>query len=236
MMLHASLADVLLDPTCPAWEFIPAQQGKYWQKTAFMYSSHTGLQVEEPHCTYLTPGNALALYPDWPAPRFKSHLPRTYDLVWGYPARSHPRLVLRPGQAFVRRFWLGSLDETESLTATVCGERGGGSRQPFRVPADGGDWFFAVNGRRYPLSGQGGWRFAADEAEAGPVDHPGSPIFQAAWAQDFEIPLGDLKENAWNELAVGCPTTGVNAEEFLRFGGWSDWTLPVEPCWCPEVE
>ncbi len=228
MMLHASLADVLLDPTNPNWEFIDAQKGKYWEKTLMMYSSSTGLFHEEPCVSFLTPQNALALYPGWVGPRFKSHLEKTYDLVWGQPAWSHPVLILKQGQAFRRRFWLGSLAETAAITATFNGERGSESNLPqHHVPADGGDWFVEVNGTRLPIRDTGGWDF---HRQAPPSQER---LLDVQWTHRCEIPLPLLREHDWNSVAIGSTGSG---DQFLRFGGTSDWILPEETCWCPRVD
>ncbi len=228
MMLHASLADVLLEPTNPAWEFVQEQQETFWEKTMFMYSSQTGRFHEEAGITYMTPQNALALYPGWTDPRFKSHRPDTYELAWGYPGAGHPQLILKQGQAFQRRFWLGSLKETKTITARLFGEAGGKKRYaPHNVPEDGGDWFIAVNGKRYTIREQGGWQFAKQDGSL--TDW----LQDIAWGHDFELPLGDLKECDWNEVAVGCPGAGA---EFLRFAGYNDWILPEEPCFISQVE
>lgn len=227
MMLRGGLAEVLLDPTNPQWGFTDEQKGKYWEKTFLMYSSSTGRHHEEPFITHLTPQNALALYPGWVNPRFKSHQPDTYDLVWGRPAWSHPALILKQGQAFRRRFWLGSLAETRRILVTLCGERGSGDAAyaPHHVPTDGGDWFIAVNGRRFSLRDLGGWQFADGK-------QPQDWILDLRWTRTFDVPLDALVESEWNEIAVGCPGSG---EQFLRFGGSADWILPEEHCLCPRV-
>ena len=228
MMLHATLADVLLDPTNPQWGFIPAQQGKYWEKTLGMYSSHTGLYHEEPWITFLTPGNALALYPGWAHPRFKSHQARSYDLLWGRPQLGDPFLILKQGQALRRRFWLGSLDETECITAYFYGERTGGAGYlHHHVPSDGGQWFMAVNDHRFPVRELGGWQFSP----MGEADQ--SWLCDCAWSHRFELPLSCLREHDWNTIAIGSTGSGA---EFLRFGGYADWILPEEHCLCQQVQ
>jgi hypothetical protein len=236
MMLRASLADVLLDPTNPRWQFIPDQQGKYWQKTLCMYTPTTGLWEGEPGSAQLTPANALALYPAWTQPRFKSHLPQTYRLLSGWPAIEHPRLVLRPGQAYRRRFWLGSLDQTRRLTAVFTGPRGGGGPfAPHNVPAGGGAWFVAVNEKRYPVREAGGFAFARGDAPE-TVPCPATGVTDVAWAYEFEVPLADLRPRAWNQIAIGCPAAHATDGQFLRFAGHSDYIAPLEPCWIPRLE
>ncbi len=227
MMLRGSLADVLLDPTREEWEFIDKQKGKYWEKTIMQYTPSTGLFNEEPWTTFLTPQNALAVYPSWIEPRFKSHREKSYDLVWGQPSHSSPVLVLKQGQAFRRRFWIGSLAETKSMRATFCGEGGctSGIAQ-YNVPQDGGDWFIDVNGSRFSVGELGGWDF---HHSPGPNRER---LKDVLWTHGFEVPIQLLREHSWNHVAIGATGSG---SEFLRFGGTSDWILPEETCWCPQT-
>lgn len=236
MMVRATLAELLLEPTNPAWEFTPTQQGKYWQKTLCMYTPTTGLWEGEPGSAQLTPQNALALYPAWTTPRFKSHRNDSYRLLNGSAGLAHPRLVLQPGQAYRRRFWLGSLEDTRQITAVFTGPTGAAGNWPaHNVPADGGEWLLAVNGKRHPVRQAGGFAFAGDDAPA-KVPDPATEVIDVAWAHTFEIPTGDLKPNAFNEIAIACPAAGATEGQFLRFGGHHDYLAPAEACWIPDIE
>ena len=230
MMSRASLAEILLNPLDPARHFTDEQRGKFWEKTAMMYHPNEGLWHEEPRRALLSPQNALALYPGWAEPRFKSADPHTYALADGRPQHAHPALILRQGQAFQRRFWLGSLRDTWGLTATFAGvAKDAAAAMPgvvtHHVPAEGGDWFIAVNGVRHPVREQGGWQFLRQDG--GPE---GWPLLPSCWAHTVDVPLGELRENAWNTVGIGCPGSG---DQFLYFGGFADFIEPVEPCFCP---
>jgi len=143
------------------------------------------------------------------------------------PGWSLPELILKQGQAFRRSFWVGSLAETEALTAFACGGRGKESEEVQQhVPADGGTWFFEVNGRRFPVRERGGWKFR--DAASSELKTP----YDILWTSAFDLPLDCLQENEWNTVAIGSLGSGP---EFLRLGGTSDWILPEERCWCPRV-
>jgi len=185
-------------------------------------SPDNGLWLQQYRNTFFTPQTALALYPYWTEALFKSHKPDRYDFLWGRhcPSWANHRLILKKGQAFQRRFWVGSLAETAGMIATFHGlERT--DTAAHNVPRGGGDWFIAVNGHVRPIRDQGGWTFHRGEAQ-----NPG------AWTHEFEIPPGDLREHDWNTLAIGCAGSGG---EFLWFGGTGEWSLPEEPCFCPRV-
>lgn len=232
MMTRAGLAEILLDPVNPDYGLTPPQQEKYWEKTELMYSPNTGIWGGEPQLERLDPQNALALYPGWTDPRFKSHRKDTYPLVSGRPGRGLDVLRLKQGQAFQRRFRLGSLDETKELTVWFSGAAGKATPDDdppaHHVPKDGGDWFVAVNGTDYPVRDEGGWLFHED-AEAW---KQAWPLVEAKWVHRFRIPLEDLREHDWNTVAIGSVGSGA---EFLDFGGFLPWIEPAEPCWCPQV-
>jgi hypothetical protein len=228
MMLKASLAEVLLNPTSDAWNFIDEQKGKYWEKPFMTYHSSGGLFHEETAVTHLTPQNALALYPGWTQPQFKSHRPRTYDLVWGKPSRTDPCLYLKQGQAFRRHFWLGSLADTETITVIFSGDTvKDASRPGHHVPEGGGTWFIQVNEHRLPLSELGGWNFHKSDPQCP------DGWEKSAWVQTFSIPLELLREEDWNQVVIGSTGSGA---EFLKFGGSIDWILPEENAFCPRVQ
>jgi len=214
MFSRASLAEVLLEPTSERFDFTDAQRFKFWQRTAMMYSPNTGRWHEEPAASDLTPQNALGLYPGWREPRFKSADPHRYALLGAREGAAHPALICRQGERFVRRFWLGSLSETDRLVATFVGPEA-------HVPSDGGDWYIAVNGARYPIRDVGGFGHAREpgvEPTFGvwPPRRPG-------WWHQLDLPLGALVEGGWNTIAIGCPGGG---EQFLQFAGHADAMAP----------
>ena len=217
-MVRASFAEIRLNPTDPQYGFCAEQQEFYWETCNLSFKlPDNGLWLQQLRSTVLTPQNAMALYPGWADPRFKSPHADRHDLVWGRETMTHERLVLRRGQAFQRRFWLGALAETRALRATLGGGQAGNAALR-QVPDNGGDWFIAVNDSVHPIRDLGGWRFRAS------VDQP--------WAFDFDLPLKQLREHDYNTLAIGCPGSG---NEFLWFGGAGESALPDEPCHCPRV-
>ena len=220
-MTRASLAEIFLDPFRAEYGFCEEQRQVYWQTWIEWYhSAENGLWLQQNRMTHFCPQTAMALYPYWREPLFKSDDEFRYALL---PAQAHmglPELVLKQGQAFQRRFWLGSLAETRSLEATFTG--GWSETDPgHHVAPHGGEWFVAVNGRVFGVRDQGGWEFC--RRSAGP---------KAGWRHRFTIPLDALTENGWNTLAVGCPGGGA---EFLCFAGAGESSLPEEPCFCAEV-
>ena len=52
------------------------------------------------------------------------------------------------------------------------------------------------------------------------------------WIHEFEIPLGEVRESAWNTVALGSAGRGP---EFLHFGGGCQPLTPAEPCRCRNV-
>lgn len=217
-MLRESFGQVRLDPFNPAYPFCPEQRETYWETDILstMYPDN-GLWLQQCRRTYFVPQTALAFYPGWTDPRFKSHHPDRLDLVWGRKGFTD-NVILKKGEALARRFWLGSLAETRGLLATFHGSCPAGR---VRVPEGGGDWFIAVNERIYPLRDLGGWQFH----QPGRADAP-------TWTHEFSIPLKDLREHGWNTLAIGAAGSG---HEFLTFGATAMAELPVEACWCPEI-
>jgi hypothetical protein len=173
----------------------------------------------------LTPQTAGVLYPGVEEVWYKSNSPDRYDLVWGRPASSDPRLKLRQGQAFRRRFWLGGLQNTRAIKATFSGPRrpkgSVASEKETNVPADGGDWCVAVNDQRHYLRDQKGWAVG----EGGYRD-------KENWAFSFDVPLEELNEHSWNTVAIGSSGRG---DEFLWFGGFVPSVEPAETCFCDAV-
>lgn len=221
MFSRASLAEILLDPTSEQFDFTDAQRYKFWQRTAMMYAPNTGRWHEEPTGTDLTPQNALGLYPGWAAPRFKSADPHRYPLLGARNQTAHPALILREGERFERRFWLGTLAETDRLVATFTGPTRGAPGEAANVPAAGGDWYVQINRERVPVRDAGGFTFA-DEAETGPSYGVWPPAKPAWWVQ-IELPQEALTEHAWNRIAIGCPGSGA---QFLQCSGHADAMLP----------
>lgn len=223
-MVRASWAEVRLDPANPKYGFIPDQQNVYWESfNLHTRGSENGLWLQQIRDTAYQPQTAMALYPGWSQPRFKSPYADRYDLLWGRSGFGYPELVVRQGQALGRRFWVGSLAATKSLAATFIGvHAGNGNMVSHNVPKGGGEWFIAVNGKTHSIASLGGWAF---HKESRPANLP--------WEQPFEIPLAELRENSWNTLVIGCPAGGNG--QFLALGGAGEWSLPEEPVWCGEV-
>lgn len=222
-MVDASFAEVRLAPTDPAYGFCAEQQQMYFQ-TRFLSSMcpNNGLWLQQLQNVSYCPETALAMYPYWTEPRFKSDQPERYELVPRFQnaGGAHEALILRQGQAFARRFWIGSLSETKTLTATF--EGAGRTDVPTQnVPEDGGNWFIAVNDKIYPIRDLGGW--SALRGAGGKT----SP-----WQFSFELPLAELTEHAYNMLAIGCDGSGT---QFLRFHGAGNAALPAETCFCPRL-
>ncbi len=219
----APFAEIRLNPFDTAYGFCEEQQEFYWETCSLQFTSPAnGLWMQGGDSTFLTPQNALALYPGWTDPRFKSPDPHRHPLVWGRDGSAAlPELLLKKGQAMQRRFWVGSLAETRALEARFSGFAWSGIASS-QVPADGGDWWIAVNGKRYPIRDQGGWTFTKDRAVA-----PGD------WYHTFELPLEALREGDWNTLTIGCDGHG---HEFLWFAGRGETTRPEEPCFCPDLD
>ena len=173
----------------------------------------------------MTPQTAATLYPEWGEPVFKSYFADRYDLAWGQPGPVRPlaEMTLRPGQMCRRRFWLGSLANTREIQALLCfsHESAPQTGQP-PPPLDprGGHWFIAVNEHRHPIRQLGGWALAANPSAA-------------TWVQKLSLPLGELIENGWNTLGVGCPSGGA---EVLQVRHGYDALLPPEPVWCDRVD
>lgn len=208
-------AELVLDPYRAEYGLCPEQQAMYWQTWVQRISNPAnGLWMHQHAITAFHPGSAPALYPGWPEPRFKSDHPRRYALLPCEHGRAHPGLILRRGQAFRRRVWLGSLAETAGITAT-CRGADAGAWPGHRVPRDGGDWYVAVNGRRRPVRDLGGF------------DLP-----PRNWTWAFDLPLTDLREHAWNTVEIGCPGSGG---EWLAFTGASDPLCADEACLVPAV-
>ena len=221
-MVRASFAEVRLDPTNPKYGFCKEQQETYWESyNLAVRGFENGLWLQQIRDTVFTPQTAPALYPGWENPRFKSPYKDRYDLVWGQGGFGCPELILKQGQALQRRFWLGSLVETKALRAAFLGVDTG-PLPSHHVPAGGGDWFIAVNGRVHGIRDQGGWQFHRES-----IDHG------KAWRHEFEIQPAELLENAWNTLAIGCPVGSGN--EFLCFGGAGEWSEPAEPIYCARL-
>jgi len=217
MFSRASLAEILLDPTSERFEFTDAQRYKFWQRTAMMYAPNTGRWHEEPQAADLTPQNAMGLYPGWTTPRFKSADPNRYALLAARNTFAHPSLILRQGERFARRFWLGSLEETDRLTATFTGPAGRHASGAANAPASGGAWYVQINGERIPVGDAGGFAFA-DDAEDGPT-YGVWPLAKPTWWLQLDLPRGALLEHAWNTIAIGCPGSGGG---FLPFAGHAD--------------
>lgn len=215
MFSRASLAEILLDPTSERFDFTDAQRYKFWQRTAMMYSPNTGRWHEEPEAADLTPQNALGLYPGWAEPRFKSADPYRYALLGARNTFAHPSLILRQGERFVRRFWVGSLAWTDRLIGTFTGPLGGSNGA--NVPAGGGAWYVQVNERRVSVREAGGFAFG-EEKEAAPV-YGVWPAAKPKWWVQLDLPREALREHAWNTIGLGAPGSG---EQFLQFAGHAD--------------
>ncbi|MFW6367359.1 MAG: hypothetical protein ACOC0L_01705 [bacterium] len=212
----AGFAEVVLDPANSQYGFCPEQQATYWQTWPQAYSVHDrGLWLQEKRTTVFCPQTARALYPVWETPRFKSDREYTYDLL---PVGSTSGLllfVLRRGQAMRRRFWIGSLDKTRSLTAHWHGTRHG-DRPARKVPEDGGNWYFMVNDQVIPVKDLGGWTIeTAKHSET------------SGWKLRMDIPLNALQENSWNTLALSSDSGG---DEFLCLSGHAPLEQPSEAC------
>ena len=217
MFSRASLAEILLEPTSERFDFTDAQRYKFWQRTAMMYSSNTGRWHEEPYAADLTPQNVHGLYPGWTDPRFKSADPHRYMLLGARNQFTHPSLILRRGERFLRRFWLGSLAETDRLIATFTGPKNGKSSKAANVPPSGGDWCVQINDHQIPVQDAGGFGLA-DDVENGPT-YGVWPRAKPAWWVQLDLPRGALTEHGWNTLAIGCPGSG---SQFLQFAGHAD--------------
>ena len=222
-------AQVIADPHGGGPGITDAQRYRYqvmWQG-GYEFPQPDGLFAFEGgfQGAHLTPQTAASLYAGWDEPVFKSAHGDRYDLVWGWPAANclHDEWILRQGGAFGRRFWLGSLGDTRRVLATFCGPHNQPemTTPPHRVASDGGEWFVQVNDRRHAVGDQGGWTFLKD----GYRD-------RSVWIHEFEIPLGELRESAWNTIALGNAGRGP---EFLHFGGGCEPLAPAEPCWCRNV-
>jgi len=223
-MVRTPFAEIRLDPFHEKYAFATEQRQAYWETVYLHYSfADNGLWLQQHEHTPYCPQTAMALYPGWTDPRFKSNKPDRYDLLPG-PANpgggQYPELLVRKGQAFQRRFWVGSLAETAGMVATFGGGAAAGVAS-HHVPEGGGDWLLAVNGTAHPIRDQGGWDFHKAGADDGDT-----------WKHRFNIPLDELTENDWNTLAIGAEGSG---NEFLWFGGAADASLPDEPCLCPRV-
>jgi hypothetical protein len=217
----ASFAEIILDPTNPDYGFSEAQSQVYWQTWAQQYTVHAdGLWVQQKRAAVLCPQTVRALYPAWDEPRFKSDSEYCYELLPAVVGTTSQQFVLRRGQAMRRRFWLGSLASTRRLTAYFHGGRHG--PWPERnVPADGGDWFVAVNDRIMPIRDNGGWDIQ---------ERPGA--LQGGWTHRVELPMDILRENAWNTVAIGCPGGG---DEYICLTGYPPLEHPVEASFCPDT-
>lgn len=228
-MLPVGFAELRLEPFDPSRPLADEQRETYWETDMLMIrGAENGLWLQQIRGTCYQPQTAMALYPGWSEPRFKSHWPDRYRLLDGQVTLAgEPALILRPGRAFQRRFWVGSLAETRGIRAALCGPE---HAMPNRnLPADGGDWFLSVNGKVHPVRDVGGWPFVPS-GECGP------------WRMEFDLPLEELYEHAWNTLAIGCPgrpsaqhSAPTAAGEYLWFGGEGEWSAPEEPCLCPEI-
>jgi hypothetical protein len=219
MMSPAGLHDVLLDPMAPERNFTNAQRCKFWQRTAMMYKPNTGLWGEEPENADLTPANAVALYPQWQRPLFKSADPHRYLLLACRNHFSIDAMTLRPGMAFGRTFWLGDLDDTQSMTVTFLGPRSEAEGASPDFPDDGKGFALRVNDTEYPLSETNGWTFAAPAT--GKLTWGVWPECVAAWGLQMDLPLDALAGHAWNRVSLVCSAQG-DCGAFLRFGGGFD--------------
>lgn len=223
-MVADGFAQIRLDPFSDRYTFADEQRETYWETDRLSFSApDNGLWLQQCRNTFFTPRTAAALYPDWTEPRFKSHHADRYDLVWGDPGHTGAQeaLILRPGRAIQRRFWLGSLAETAGLKATFNGVTAPQGAS-WNVPRDGGEWFIAVNDAIHPVRDAGGWDFRESTS-------------RDTWRHGFDIALNELRENDWNTLAIGCPQKGASGGEFLWLGGGGEWSLPAEPCICREL-
>lgn len=222
-MVDASFMEVWTNPTNPRFGFSKHQQSYYWEMMDYfnMFGQADGLQMHTGgyRRMYLTPQTAGTLYPATRDIWYKSAAPDRYVLVWGKPVgRRFNALKLAQGHMMGRRFWLGSLADTKAMVVefNTSGVPGAPEASDANVPADGGEWFVEVNGRRHPLRDNGGFRLEPNSGDNRPRR------FLA-----FAIPMDELKENTWNSVAIGNAGRG---DEFFWLGAVIDAASPAEAC------
>ena len=81
-------------------------------------------------------------------------------------------------QGVRKQFYLSDLDGVAKVTAAII--LGPDGRVDHAIPANGGSWYYEVNGNKHPLSSHGGFKLEADYNGTGMTVHK------------FEIPLGNL--------------------------------------------
>lgn len=80
-------------------------------------------------------------------------------------------------QGVRKQFYLSNLDGVTSVIAAII--LGPDGRVDHAIPANGGNWYYEVNGKKYPLSSHGGFKLESNYNGTGMTVHK------------FEIPLGD---------------------------------------------
>ncbi|WP_419194065.1 right-handed parallel beta-helix repeat-containing protein [Novipirellula herctigrandis] len=89
------------------------------------------------------------------------------------------RIDSGPGNAVRQQFYLSDLDGVSKVIAAIM--LGPDGRVDHLIPADGGDWYYEVNGNRYPLKSHGGFNVEPNYNGTGMTVHK------------FEIVRSDLK-------------------------------------------
>jgi hypothetical protein len=226
-MVDASFMEVWSNPFDPRFKFSDHQARYYWEMAdyGYMFGQVDGLQMHTGgyRRTSLTPQTAGLLYPETKDIWYKSSFADRYTLLWGRPmAQRYSELKLGQNQMMRRSFWLGSLAETKGLEAQFNLPRGAVvDATVAQIPADGGEWFVAVNGRRHLLRELGGWRLQTSEYENRPRQY-----------YRFAIPLSELKANAWNEIAIGNAAKG---DQFVWLGAAIEAIEPAEACFADNL-
>jgi hypothetical protein len=222
-MVDANFMEVWTNPTDPRFGFSPHQARFYWEMMDYflMFGQIDGLQMHTGgyRRMYLTPQTAGLMYPGQKNIWYKSNLPDRYPLLWGKSvAQRFQQMKVRQGQAMRRTFWIGSLTDTKGIVAqfNASAAPADGSAPDADIPADGGEWFVSINGKRHYLRDLGGWRLRDTEGDNRPRKH-----------YAFDVPLGDLKEQAVNEIVFGNSGEG---REFFWMGAVLNVTEPPEAC------
>jgi hypothetical protein len=212
------------------------QRYHYWRMLPgpTMFEQPTGAWATSPkdagapkraHAITLSPQTARALYPESEEMWYKSSKPDSYALLDGKPygdlrpkyGSDHPdELKLTHGGALCRQFWIGSLGNTNGITATIHGS----------VPSGGtldglGSWSIILNGKEFGCNGQS-LTLAKDASDDG----------WRNWSYDFELPLRDLSEGMLNTVGIGSSKKG---DEVLYLRETVNDIEPPEACFAAKL-